>query len=152
MDADNEFGTVDERAGRPVGAPSPGCPEEARGPLSRGAAADERRGAAHCAPSMGSAAAVVSARGPQGPSAAEVPRPPADTTLEDPSAEGVEGSSVRGSLGAVGDASVTGAGTSIRGLLDAAQEETRLARSHQARAARLAALAARLAEEQKVRS
>ncbi|MDR1188991.1 MAG: hypothetical protein LBK95_16340, partial [Bifidobacteriaceae bacterium] len=156
MDADNEFGTTGERAGRAIRAAVPGGPGGARGALSRGA--DGRPGAVRGGPAMGFAAPGVSERGPQDPPAAEAPRAPSDTIKEGPSAAGVEGPAERGSPGAVealsaqGLADAAGAGTSIRGLLDAAQEETRLARSHQARAARLAAQAARLAEEQRERS
>jgi hypothetical protein len=54
--------------------------------------------------------------------------------------------------GGVEDASTTGEGLSVRELLDAAWEETLLARAHDAQSARLTALAARLAEEQEQRS
>ncbi|MDR1189362.1 MAG: hypothetical protein LBK95_18240, partial [Bifidobacteriaceae bacterium] len=79
---------------------------------------------------------------PAGPAAGVPARYEDAARLEDPSTDGA-GTSIRGLLDTAEDELMGSAGTSIQGLLDAAQEETRLARTHQARAARLAAQAAR---------
>ncbi|MDR1186868.1 MAG: hypothetical protein LBK95_05355, partial [Bifidobacteriaceae bacterium] len=130
MDADNTPGMADKQAGRAARAPFPDAP---LGP------ADEARLPADAA----------MADPPTAGAAGSSHREPPDAAEGAPGA--VEGRPIRG-LPDAENPSAAGEEMSVRGLLDAAQEETRLARSHQARAARLAALAARLAEEQKVRS